>query len=485
MNQLSYKKSYMTKISTSNKTLNEVPKKYCRIVLTEDKPSWHRLVETKDGQLEYRMGAGKRKDATVRSFRTLVRSIVMAAKSHQLENIAIHLGPMGCPKLEEKGNEWFFRTLAENLQLAQYEFTKYKTKKKSVKQLKEILVCGVVAKAEKQSFSAGLTIGESANFTRDIANTTGEDLTPSKLAKAAQGALKGTKASVKVLDYKAIKKLKMGLLEAVGKGATDKPNMIVIEYWGAGKGKKGDKKKAPIALVGKGITYDSGGLNIKPTGHMHDMHMDMSGGAAMIGTMQAIAKLGLKKNVVALIPAAENSVSAEAMRSGDIVNSMSGQTVEVLHTDAEGRMVLADAMTYAEKFYSPKVMLDAATLTGASLSALGQHASAILTKDKDLQDKLVELGEETGDLTWPLPLWDEYKSSLKSVRADISNIAVNFSRFAGCIEGGTFLSFFAPKKTPWAHIDMAPRMESIPSDKLAKGATGEPVRLLVKFVEDY
>ncbi|MCA9362085.1 leucyl aminopeptidase family protein, partial [Candidatus Kaiserbacteria bacterium] len=251
------------------------------------------------------------------------------------------------------------------------------------------------------------------------------------------------------------------------------------------KGAKPDKKKAPIALIGKGITYDTGGLNVKPSGFMHDMHMDMSGGAAMIGTMRAIAKLGIKKNVIAVIAAAENSVSRDAMRAGDIATAMNGKTVEILHTDAEGRLVLADAMTYAEKYYSPRAMLDAATLTGASLAALGQHTSAVLTKDKALADTLVELGEDTGDLMWPLPLWDEYKQSLKSYRADISNIAYNFSRFGGCIEGGTFLSYFAPKKTPWAHLDIAPRMESIPSDKLAKGATGEPVRLLVKFVETY
>lgn len=475
----------MTKITLTNKNLSEVPTKYCRIILTEDKSDWHRLVETKDGQLEYRMGAGKRKSATVRSYRTLIRSIVMTAKSHQLENIAIHLGPMGCPKLEEKGSEWFFRTLAENLQLAQYEFTKYKTKKSGAKELVEILVCGVSTPAEKRSFSAGLTIGEAANYTRDIANTSADHMTPSQLAKSAIEAVKGTKATVKILDRKAINKLKMGLLEAVGKGATDGPNLIVMEYWGAGKPTKSTKNKQPIALIGKGITYDTGGLNVKPSGFMHDMHMDMSGGAAVIGTMRAIAKLGLKKNVIGLVPAAENSISADSMRAGDIATSMSGQTVEILHTDAEGRLVLADAMTYAEKFYQPSAMLDIATLTGAAVVALGQQTSAVLTKNKQLQDTLVELGEDSGDLTWPLPLWDEYKAPLKSHRADISNIATNFSRFGGCIEGGTFLSFFAPKKTPWAHIDIAPRMDSIPSDKLAKGATGEPVRLLVKFVEEY
>tara|TARA_B100000508_G_scaffold94518_1_gene73885 strand:- start:500 stop:1960 length:1461 start_codon:yes stop_codon:yes gene_type:complete len=474
----------MTKITLSKyKKLTEAPKKYTRIVLTEDKPSWHRLVECKDGSLEYRMGAGKRKDADIRSFRTLARSIVMAAKAHQLEHIAVHLGPMGCPKLEKQGGEWYFRTLAENLSLAAYEFTKYKTKKKDTKELKEIVVCGDLSATEKRSFSVGLTVAESANTTRDIANTSGVDMTPSKLAVATKSALKGTKASVKVLSKNDIKKAKMGLLEAVGKGASDGPNLIVIEYWGAGKPKKGDKKKAPVALIGKGITYDTGGLNVKPTGAMHEMHMDMSGGAAMIGTMRAIAKLGLKKNVVAIVPAAENSISADSMRAGDIATAMSGKTVEILHTDAEGRLVLADAMTYAEKHYTPKVMIDAATLTGAALVALGQHTSAFMTKDDKLAKTLTDLGEETGDFVWRLPLWDEYKQHLKSARADITNIAANFSRWGGCIEGGTFLSFFAPKKTPWAHIDIAPRMESIGSDKLAKGAAGEPVRLLVKYIE--
>jgi leucyl aminopeptidase len=473
----------MTKISTTPKTFENIPKKYCRIVLNEDKPSWHRLVEKTDETLEYRMGAGKRKNATPRTYRTLVRSIVQAAKSHQLEDIAIYLGAMGMPKLEAMGEEWFFRTLGENLALAQYEFRHYKTSKKETKELREILVCGVDTPAKKRSFLAGLTIGESANFARDIANQCGEDMTPSQLAKAAREGLMGTKALVKVLDKSAIKREKMGLVEAVGKGAKDAPSVIVIEYWGAGKPTKKDKAKTPIALIGKGITYDTGGLNVKPSGYMHEMHMDMSGGAAIIATMRAIAKLGIKKSVIAVIPAAENAISRDSMRAGDIATSMSGKTVEILHTDAEGRLVLADAMTYAEKYYSPRVMLDAATLTGASLVALGTFSSAVLTKNDTLRDTIVKLGEETGDLMWPLPLWDEYKQSLKSHRADISNIAVDFSRYAGCIEGAAFLSHFAPKKTPWAHLDIAPRMTSTPNDKLAKGATGEPVRLLVRFVE--
>ena len=242
------------------------------------------------------------------------------------------------------------------------------------------------------------------------------------------------------------------------------------------------KGKEPIVLIGKGVTYDTGGLNVKPSGSMHDMHLDMSGGSSVLAAIAIAAKLGLKKNIVVLVPSAENAISDDAMRAGDIVTSMSGKTVEVLHTDAEGRMILADALTYSER-YSPKVILDVATLTGAALSALGQFASAIMTKDEALSQTLTKLGEVSGDLVWPLPLWDEYKASLKSHRADVSNIATNFSRFGGCIEGGTFLSFFVPKNVSWAHIDMAPRMDSIPSDKLAKGSTGEPIRLLVAFLE--
>ncbi len=473
----------MINITSTAKLQNEVPKKYCQIILTEDAPSWHRLVETTDGGLEYRMGAGKRTEMTARTFRTLVRSIVQTAKSHQLENVTLHMGPMGCKQLEKLGDEWYFRTLAENLSLASYEYLKYKTKEKKEKQLKEILVCGLGDKQNKQAFEDGLTIAEAANFTRDIANASGDDMTPDNLAEAAKLAFKGTKATVKVLNEKEIVKQGLGLLHAVGKGADDAPRFIIIEYWVAGKTGKNVEK--PIVLIGKGITYDTGGLNVKPSGSMHEMHLDMSGGASVIGAISAAVELDLKKNIVGLIPAAENSVSATSMRAGDIATSLSGKTVEILHTDAEGRLVLADALTYAQKHYQPALMVDIATLTGAALSALGQHASAIMTKDETLQNKLVKLGEESGDLVWPLPLWDEYKSTLKSSRADISNIATNFSRFGGCIEGGTFLAHFVNKNIPWVHIDMAPRMDSIPSDKLAKGATGEPVRLLVQLLKSY
>ncbi len=469
----------MLKITPTAKALADSPKKFTRLVITEDPLSKHRFVENTDGTTMYRMGIGKWKEVTPRTFRTIIRSIVQAAKSHEVEALALELPFAHFPKLASYGEAWFMSTIAENLLLASYEFTKYKTKHKE-KGLKEVLICGVTGKLATAGLSRGTIIATAMNEARDVANTPGCDLSPSALGDAAKIFMKGTKVNVTVLKETEIKKLKMGALLAVGQGTKSETRFIIAEYWGAGK----TSKVKPIVLVGKGITYDTGGLNVKPSGFMHDMHMDMSGGSAVLAALAAAAKLGLKKNIIALVPTAENAISDDAMRAGDIVTAMNGTTIEVLHTDAEGRMVLADALTYSER-YSPRAIIDVATLTGAALAALGQHASAVMTKNEDLQKTLCELGEESGDLVWPLPLWDEYKQHIKSHRADISNIATNFSRYGGSIEGGTFLAHFVPKNVPWAHLDIAPRMDSIPSDKLAKGSTGEPVRLLVSFLEQY
>ncbi len=473
----------MLKITPTVKLIAASPKKFTRLVVTEEPASSHRFIENADGSTTYKMGIGKWNRIEARTFRSTVRSIVQAAKGHYLETLALELNFKDFPKLAKYGEAWFTSTLAENLSLAAYEFVLYKAKSKK-KTLAEILICGVISKEAKAGVARGIIVAEYINKARDITNTPGCDLSPTDFGEAAKKLAAGTKVQTKVLKESEIKKLKMGALLAVGQGTKSETRFIIAEYWGASKpaGKKISPDRKPIVLIGKGITYDTGGINVKPSGFMHDMHMDMSGGSAVLAAICIAAKLGIKKNIVTLVPTAENAISDDAMRAGDIVTAMNGKTIEVLHTDAEGRMVLADALTYSER-YSPKVILDVATLTGAALVALGQQASAIMTKDTKLSGTLSELGEKSGDLVWPLPLWDEYKQTLKSYRADISNIATNFSRFGGSIEGGTFLSFFAPKNVPWAHIDIAPRMDSIPSDKLAKGSTGEPVRLLVSFLE--
>lgn len=482
----------MYKISLTKKTLTDLDKKYYRVKLTEEKAG-KKVVELADGNRELQLGIGKFARVSRRAWRLIVRTVVQTAKEHKLDLVVWEVAPALFLKLEPYGREWFSRTLSENLVLADYEFTTYKSKPKNAKKAKEtkenteIVIVGLETPEEKTAFATGLTVGEYVNKAREISNLSASDMTPEALGQSAKDFVKGTKAVVKVLGKKELEKLKMGALLAVGSGTRLDTKLVIVEYWGAGKPtakSKDNEELKPVVLVGKGVTYDTGGLNVKPSGAMHEMHMDMSGGASVLATIALVAKLGLKKNVVALVPSAENAISDTAMRAGDVVTAYNGKTIEILHTDAEGRLILADALAYSE-IYNPVVILDVATLTGAALVALGQHASAIMTKNRPLQDELEKLGEESGDLVWPLPLWKEYREYLKSYRADVSNIATNFSRWGGVIEGGTFLSFFTPKKVLWAHIDIAPRMESISSDKLAKGSMGEPVRLLTTFIERY
>ena len=259
----------------------------------------------------------------------------------------------------------------------------------------------------------------------------------------------------------------------MAKGSSEEPRFIIAEYFG------GTKKERPIVLVGKGVTFDTGGLSIKLGDAMNEMHMDMSGGAAVLLAVVLCAKLRLKKNVVALVPAVENMPSGSSYRPGDILRTMSGKTIEVLNTDAEGRIILADALTYAKK-YRPRLVVDVATLAGATLAALGQRASAIYTKDDKLEKIFRQLGEESGDYVWPLPLWDEYEEDIKGTFGDVINLGK--TKYGGAITGAIFLYQFA-KDYPWVHIDICPRMTSIEGEFLAKGATGVPVRLLIKILE--
>lgn len=462
-------------IKITKQSLDSLKKEYVRIYFIEK--GIERFIE-KDGVTTLELVAGKKAKLTPRTFRTLMREVVMSAKRHKIAKIAFTFSYGECEELKTYDEAWAWSTIAENLHLAAYEFTKYKSKQKTPV-LKEILIAGVNDLSIKNHIARGETIARFANACRDIANTPGGDMTPALLAEAAKYTLAGTKATVKVLDEKAIQKLKMGGLLGVGQGALHKPRFIIVEY----NGVKSLRKTAPIVFVGKGITFDTGGLQVKPGMSMYEMHMDMSGGAAVIGAIGAIAKLGLKSHVIGLIPAAENAVSDTAIRPGDVLTMMSGTTVDVLHTDAEGRLVLADALHYAKQF-KPRLIVDVATLTGAALVALGQHAHVIMTKDRKLEDTFRDLGEESGDYVFPLPLWDEYRQYTKGVHGDIANIPAGDSKYGGSINGGTFLSHFT-KGEKWVHIDMAPRMTAVPNDKLAKGATGEPVRLLVKIAERF
>jgi leucyl aminopeptidase len=478
------------KITTQKKPLHEAPHSFVRVIF-EDTDAV--VVREKEGVTE--LVIPRKKELSLRTFRTLVRLMTRTAKQYGFTHIAVdatHI--LNSALLAKHTREDILAIFAENAVIAHYEFTLYKTKRKE-KKIEEICFFGLEAK-DVEGLKKGFMIGTYVNHARDLSNTPGGDMTPEVLARGAQNLAKNSKVTVKVLGVQDIAKLKMGAILGVAKGSSATPRFIIMEYWGAGKKAssqtKGTKKvqssnasdtNNPIIFIGKGITFDTGGLNLKPGESALEMHMDMSGGAAVIAAIVAASQLGLKRNIIALIPAAENMVSGESYRPGDILKTMSGKTVEVLNTDAEGRLVLADALTYAER-YTPRLVIDVATLTGAALVALGQHASALMTKDTDLQNRLQELGEESGDYLWPLPLWDEYKQHTKGKFADIANIPSSGARYGGCINAGMFLSHFA-EKYPWAHIDMAPRMTSIPSDNLAKGATGEMVRLLIAIAEKY
>jgi len=304
-------------------------------------------------------------------------------------------------------------------------------------------------------------------------------MTPRGLANSAKAAVKGLPVTVEVLGRTKLSSLGMGLLAGVGAGSTEEPTFTVLSYKG------GPASQKPIVLAGKGITFDSGGLNIKPSTGIYEMHLDMSGGAAVIHSVALAARLGLKKNVVGLIPAAENMLGNGATRPGDIHTSLSGKTVEVTDTDAEGRLVLADALTYAKRF-NPSVVVDVATLTGAACVALGPYANGLMTRDDALADTLLTLSEETGDYLWRLPLWDEYESVIKSDFADLQNHSISRGRYGGATNGAIFLWQFAKDLgCPWAHIDIAPRMTAAPGEELVKGASGSPVRLLISFIDSW
>lgn len=446
-------------------------KEYTPVVLSVDSD----MVVQKDGKMSISLAVGKREEMTRRKLITLVRRVVSSAKAAKAKKVAINFADFSFPHLDITKEE-LAELIAVNLEMANFEFTKYKTKpKEGWSLLTEVVVVGKADKVIEQGFKKGKSIGEEVNATRNLANTPGGDMTPSRLADAAREAAAGLPIDVKVLDEMDMEELGMGAILGVGKGSDDAPRFIVMEYLG------GDALEKPIVLVGKGVTFDSGGLNLKPSSAIYEMHMDMSGGAAVIHTIILAARLKLKKNVVALIPAAENMVSGSSYHPGDVLKGMSGKTIEILNTDAEGRVILSDALTYAKR-YKPRLVVDVATLTGASMVALGLHASAIFTRDLELENRFRELGEATGDYVWPLPLWDEYEAEIKGTFGDWANLGKN--SYGGAITGAMFLYQFA-KDYPWVHIDMAPRMTSADGDNLARGAAGEPVRLLLRLLETY
>lgn len=459
--------------------IESAPKGYMRVRITEESKSTVRLVREGD-TLTLELGAGKYAEMNRRKFLILCRAIVQAAKAAETQKLVIDLDrTLALFENLKDSREDLAQIAAENFEMANYAFNAFKTKpKEGWHDVEEIFLYGATSAAIEKALQKGQEIGKAVNACRTLANTPGGDITPTTLAKAAKDAVKGLPVKITVLRKKEMEKLGMGALLGVAKGSSEEPTFTILEY----KGGKG----SPIVLAGKGVTFDSGGLNIKTGGGMYEMHMDMSGAAAVIHTIALAARLKLKTPVIGLIPAVENMPGTNAYRPGDILKSLSGKTIEVLDTDAEGRLILADALTYAKRF-KPAVVIDVATLTGAVVSALGLHASGLFTREDALAEKLFAAAEESGDYAWRLPLWDEYEDRVKGDFADLKNVpGGSTSRYGGAIDGAMFLWQFAKElECPWAHIDMASRMTEAPNDKLSKGAVGTPVRLLTRFIEQW
>lgn len=324
-------------------------------------------------------------------------------------------------------------------------------------------------KPAEAGLAQGLAIAKGVTLTKNLSNLPGNICTPTYLAEQAQQLAGQYPIKTKILEQADMEQLGMGSLLSVAKGSRQPPKFIVMEYL------HGAADEKPIALVGKGLTFDAGGISIKPADKMDEMKFDMCGGASVFGTLVAIAELKLPINVVGVVPATENLINGQASKPGDIVKSMAGITIEVLNTDAEGRLILCDALTYVEKFYEPRLCVDMATLTGAVIVALGAFPTGLLGNTPSLNRALLAAGEEIGDRAWELPLWAEYDDNLKSEFADVANIATRGGREAGAIIGATFLHRFT-RKMKWAHLDIAG------TAWVGKAATGRPVPLLTQWL---
>jgi leucyl aminopeptidase len=374
------------------------------------------------------------------------------------------------------------RELAESfvtgLLLGTYQFDEFKTHEKDkIKEIGEMVILGETAE-EIQSLIDGVRIGkiisEAVCMARDLVNGPSNKVTPTVLADRAQQIAKDHAMEIQVFEMSQAEAMGMEAFVAVAKGSQEPGKFISLEY---NKGKGLDT----IALVGKGITFDSGGISIKPSEKMERMKDDMSGAAAVMAAMQAASELQLPLHLVGIIPATENLPSGKAYKPGDILKTLSGQTVEVISTDAEGRLILSDALTYSLR-YQPKAIIDLATLTGACVIALGDYISGLFGNDESLLKRIEEASGKTGEMVWKLPLWDEYFEFLKSDVADFRNVG---TRSAGAIMGAIFLSKFV-EKTPWVHLDIA-GPASIEKDRpyIPRGGTGAGVRLLIQLLRDW
>ncbi|MBI0327572.1 leucyl aminopeptidase [Burkholderia plantarii] len=416
------------------------------------------------------VGLGKQDGFGQKAYQEAARAAWRALLGTKVGQVAFTLTQL---PVAERASDWCVRAAIVALRNETYRFTQMKSKAEPAPAALKRVVFSVDPadeKAAKLAAKQAVAIANGTDFARDLGNLPANVCTPTYLANAARQMAKDWNLKSEVLGLKQIQALKMESFLAVARGSVEPPQFIVLHYQG------GPAKAAPIVLVGKGITFDTGGISLKPGEGMDEMKYDMCGAGSVLGAMRAVAEMGLKLNVVAIVPTCENMPAGNALKPGDIVTTMKGLTVEVLNTDAEGRLILCDALTYAERF-KPAAVIDVATLTGACIIALGHHNSGLFSKDDALAGELLDASREAGDPAWRLPLDDEYQEQLKSNFADLTNLG---GRPGGSVTAACFLSRFA-EAYPWAHLDIA---GTAWKSGAAKGATGRPVPLLTQFLID-
>ena len=416
------------------------------------------------------VGCGKERDINETRYRRTIQAMAAALADIHVKDALCTLVELNIKGLDLHDKT---RLTVQWLRDNSYRFDRFKSGKKDKQNTLRRLTFAASSSSEVKScrnaINEGQAIANGMDLARDLGNMPANVCTPTYLANQAKVLGKEFRSlKINVLGEADMKRLKMGSLLSVTRGSRQPAKLIVVNYNGAGRG------NAPVVLVGKGVTFDSGGVSIKPSPAMDEMKYDMCGAAGVIGTMRSVAELALPINVIAVVPACENMPDGDASRPGDIVTSMSGQTIEILNTDAEGRLILCDALTYAGRF-KPDTVIDVATLTGACLVALGKHAAGMLTNHAPLGKALKTAGDSSGDRLWEMPLWDEYQEQLDSNFADMANIG---GRDAGTITAACFLSRFT-KDYHWAHLDIA---GTAWHSGAHKGATGRPVPLLTRYL---
>lgn len=406
--------------------------------------------------------------------------MAMSVAVRRVEEIRLRSFTISLPLMDSK-EEDIATAAVEGIILGYYRFDKYKTEDDDKKfKIKEFTILTSDKKADivAEKAQEAITICENTNIARDLVNDTTYEVQPERLADYARKIALSQKLRCTVISGRDVQKKGMNLLYEVGKGSVHDPHLVIIEYYGK---KSSDEK---VVLAGKGITFDVGGVHLKPTGYLEMMRFDMAGAAAVIGTMKALCELNVKRNVIAVIPMCENMIGKLAYKPGDIIRSYSGKTVEVVNTDAEGRLILADAIAYAVDKYNPTAVIDIATLTGSSMATFGEHIAAIIGNNKELAARMFKAGQRTHELTWELPIYEEYREKMKSDLADLKNAGYKNGRYAGAITGACFIENFV-EDIPWLHIDIAgTAWREDNTGYYRAGATGYGVRLLTRFFLD-